>query len=481
MQVETDMNLSNRSLIVAMTFVAATSFNSALFAAASYPDFAPVIDKAGLSVVNVITTKDEPTKLVPDNVRQDLEGTPLMDLLKQMYGDKLEEKLSGKGPSLGSGSIISADGYVVTNFHVVDGASKIVIRLKDRREYPAVLVGSDNGTDLALLKIEAKELPYLDFSDAKSIKVGQWVIAIGAPFGFENSATVGVISALGRSLGQERYVPFLQTDAAINPGNSGGPLLNETGQLVGINSQIVSESGNYAGLSFAVPSDVVKNVVEQLKTRGSVARGWLGLAFQDLDRGLADSFGIKTAKGALVSKVLPNSPADKVGIKEGDVITEFHGHEIIKATDLPPIVGLIPINSKVAMKVIRGQKEMDVSIVLSKYTQAEQMATQNSKKVSMGNKTDELQRGITVRDLEEYEQNALAKDQSGVAIVYIGSKPWTGVGLRRGDIIVSVKNDKINGVNEFYKVMREASKEDKAIPLLVVRPGEMQHYVSVKF
>jgi len=474
------MNLVNRTLIVATTFVVAITFNHTLLAA-SYPDFAPVIDKAGQSVVNVITTKEEPTKLVPDNVRQDLEGTPLMDLLKQMYGDKLEEKLSGKGPSLGSGSIISSDGYVVTNFHVVDGANKIIVRLKDRREYPAVIIGSDNGTDLALLKIEAKDLPYLDFSDASSIKVGQWVIAIGAPFGFENSATVGVISALGRSLGQERYVPFLQTDAAINPGNSGGPLLNEKGDLVGINSQIVSESGNYAGLSFAVPSDVVKNVVEQLKTRGSVARGWLGLAFQDLDRNLADSFGIKTAKGALISKVLPNSPAEKVGIKEGDVITEFNGHEIIKATDLPPIVGLIPINTKVAMKVIRGEKEMDVNIVLSKYTQTQQAADQNSKKVSLGSKMDELQRGITVRDLEEYEQSALMKDQTGVAVVYASAKPWTGVGLRRGDIIVSVKNDKISNSSEFYKMIREASKDGKNVPLLVVRPGEMQHYISIKF
>jgi serine protease Do len=474
------MNLSHRSLFVAISFVVASTFSHGLFAA-SYPDFAPVIDKAGQSVVNVITTKDEPTKLVPDNVRQDLEGTPLMDMLKQMYGDKLEEKLSGKGPSLGSGSIISADGYIVTNFHVVEGANKILVRLKDRREYPAVLIGSDNGTDLALLKIDAKALPYLDFSDQSAIKVGQWVIAIGAPFGFENSATVGVISALGRSLGQERYVPFLQTDAAINPGNSGGPLLNEKGELVGINSQIVSESGNYAGLSFAVPSDVVKNVIDQLKLHGSVARGWLGLAFQDLDRGLAESFGIKTAKGALISKVLPNSPAEKVGIKEGDVITEFNGHEIIKATDLPPIVGMLPINSKVAMKVIRGQKEMDINIILSKYIQSEQMETPNSKKVSLGNKMDELQRGITVRDLEEYEQGALGKNQTGVAVVYVSGKPWSGAGLRRGDIIVTIKNDKISGASDFYKVMREATKDDKSVPLLVVRPGEMQHYISVKF
>jgi len=459
-----------------LTFVAVI-FTQGLYA--TNPDFTPVIDKAGMSVVNVITTKEEPSKLVPDNVRQDLEGTPLMDLLKQMYGDKLEEKLSGKGPSLGSGSIISKDGYIVTNFHVVEGASKITVRMKDRREFPAVLIGSDNGTDLALLKIEASDLPYLPYAEPNAIKVGQWVIAIGAPFGFENSVTVGVISALGRSLGQERYVPFLQTDAAINPGNSGGPLLNEKGELVGINSQIVSESGNYAGLSFAVPSDVVKNVVDQLKAKGSVARGWLGLAFQDLDRGLADSFGIKTAKGALVSKVLPNSPAAKVGIREGDVITEFNGHEIVKATDLPPIVGLLAINTKVPMKVIRDQNELEISIVLSKYTQTDRAEGQG-KKVSLGSKLDDMQKGITVRELEDYEQSALAKDQTGVAVVYANAKPWASAGLRRGDIIVTINNKKVDDSSEFYKVLRSVDK-DKSIPLLVVRPGEMQHYISIKF
>lgn len=470
------MSCTHRHLLASITFVAVT-FVQALYAA--NPDFTPIVDKAGQSVVNVITTKDEPTKLVPDNVRQDLEGTPLMDLLKQMYGDKLDEKLSGKGPSLGSGSIISKDGYIVTNFHVVEGANKIVVRMKDRREFIATLIGSDNGTDLALLKIDANDLPYLAYAEPEAIKVGQWVIAIGAPFGFENSVTVGVISALGRSLGQERYVPFLQTDAAINPGNSGGPLLNEKGELVGINSQIVSESGNYAGLSFAVPSDVVKNVVEQLKAKGQVARGWLGLAFQDLDRNLADSFGIKTAKGALISKVLPNSPAAKVGIREGDVITEFNGHEIIKATDLPPIVGLLAINTKVQMKVIREQKEMEVSIVLSKYNQSEK-ENGIGKKVSLGSKTDEMQKGITVRELEDYEQNALASDQTGVSVVYASAKPWSSAGLRRGDIIVTINNKKVDGTADFYKLLHNVEK-DKAIPLLVVRPGEMQHYISVKF
>ncbi|MGE3320319.1 MAG: Do family serine endopeptidase [Candidatus Berkiella sp.] len=470
------MSCTYRPLIVALTFVTMT-FAHALYAA--NPDFTPIVDKAGLSVVNVITTKDEPTKLVPDNVRQDLEGTPLMDLLKQMYGDKLEEKLSGKGPSLGSGSIISKDGYIVTNFHVVEGANKIVVRMKDRREYAAKLIGSDNGTDLALLKIEANDLPYLAYADPNAIKVGQWVIAIGAPFGFENSVTVGVISALGRSLGQERYVPFLQTDAAINPGNSGGPLLNEKGELVGINSQIVSESGNYAGLSFAVPADVVKNVVDQLKANGAVARGWLGLAFQDLDRGLADSFGIKTAKGALISKVLPDSPAAKVGIREGDVITEFNGHEIMKATDLPPIVGLLAINAKVPLKVIRDQKEMELSIVLSQYNLRDK-SSGSGKKVSFGNKIDEMKKGITVRELEDYEQSALANDQTGVSVVYANAKPWASAGLRRGDIIVTVDGKKVEDASGFYKMLHKVDK-DKSIPLLVVRPGEMQRYISIKF
>ncbi len=440
------------------------------------PNFTQVVDSAGKSVVNIITTSKESKKLIPDDLRDDLEGTPLMDVLKQMFGDKLDENLSGKGPGLGSGSIISADGYIITNAHVIENAGEIYVRLKDRREFPAKIVGRDSGTDLALLKIDAKDLPFLTYADSNKIKVGEWVLAIGSPYGFENTLTVGVISATGRSLGNEHYVPFIQTDAAINPGNSGGPLLNLKGELIGINSEIISESGSFAGLSFAVPSDVVKNVIAQLKETGSVSRGWLGLAFQDLDRNLAESFGLSSVKGALISKVVPDSPASKAGMKPGDVITEFNGQDIIRATDLPPIVGVLPLNSQVPIKVIRQKKEVALSVTITKYVQPEKVV---AKKEIISPRLDKFHQDINVRDLEDFERNAMENDQQGVIVVYVKGKPWSLGGLRRGDIILSLNNQPVESTKDFYNALREADPEHP-ITILVTRPGDVQRYLAIK-
>jgi len=441
------------------------------------PDFTPIVSGAGKAVVNITTINKETKKLVPDDLRDDLEGTPLMEVLKQMFGDKLDENLSGKGPGLGSGTIISSDGYIVTNSHVVDGADEIYVRLQDRREFTASVVGKDAGTDLALLKIDADSLPFINYADSGQVKVGEWVMAIGSPYGFENSVSVGVVSATGRSLGNERYVPFIQTDAAINPGNSGGPLLNMQGEMIGINSQIITESGSFAGLSFAVPANVIKTVVAQLKLHGSVSRGWLGLAFQDLDRNLADSFGLKVAKGALISKVIPDSPAAKAGIKEGDVITEFNGKEIIKATDLPPIVGMLPVDSKVPIKVIRSQRELSTSLVLSKYTKPEEAVL--SKKELISNPMDKFHQEISVRDLEEFEKANLGPDQGGVMVMNVRGKTWAMAGVRRGDIIMLMNNKPVRNAKEFYNVMEKAGGEH-ALPVLVTRPGDIQRFLAVK-
>ncbi len=460
-----------------ISFLAALLLStSSVLVAGQTPDFTPIVDTAGKSVVNIITINKETKKLVPDNLREDLEGTPLMDVLKQMFGDKLDENLSGKGPGLGSGTIISADGYIVTNSHVVDGSDIIYVRLQDRREFPAKVIGKDSGTDLALLKIEAKSLPFLNYADSNSVKVGEWVLAIGSPYGFENSITVGVVSATGRSLGSERYVPFIQTDAAINPGNSGGPLLNLNGEMVGINSQIITESGSYAGLSFAVPANVVKLVVSQLQKSGSVSRGWLGLAFQDLNRDLADSFGLKTVKGALISKVIPNSPASKAGIQEGDIITQFNGKEIVKATDLPPIVGLIPVDTTVPMKVIREQKEVEVSLVLSKFNESE-MPGPGTKKLVIP-RFDKLQQQISVREIEDFERADIG-DKKGVIVMDVRGDSWITGGIRRGDLINSINGKKVTNVKEFYSSV-SAAGDDRAISMLITRPGDVQRYVAVK-
>ncbi|MBI2790867.1 MAG: Do family serine endopeptidase [Gammaproteobacteria bacterium] len=472
---KTSFHFKTIQMMVAM--IALTSFIVLPVFARDLPDFTPIIDTAGKSVVNIITINKDTKKLVPDDVRGDLEGTPLMDVLKQMFGDKLEENLSGKGPGLGSGTIVTADGYIVTNFHVIENADEIYVRLQDRREFRAKVIGKDSGTDIALLKIEAENLPFLNYADSSQIKVGEWVLAIGSPYGFENSVTVGVVSATGRSLGSERYVPFIQTDAAINPGNSGGPLLNLQGNVIGINSQIITESGSFAGLSFAVPANVIKSVVEQLKDHGSVSRGWLGLAFQDLDRDLAESFGLKSAKGALISKVMPDSPAAKAGMKEGDIITQFNGKDIIKATDLPPIVGMLPIDSKVPLKVVRQAKEMDVSIILSKYS--EQDSAGLTKKEIFAPQVDKLHQEISVRDLEDFEKENLAGDQTGVMVVNVHGKPWAMAGVRRGDIITTFNGKRITSTKDFYSNVKAADNE-RAIPLLVSRPGDIQRFLAVK-
>jgi serine protease Do len=448
--------------------------------AKEYPDITPIVDKAGKAVVNIITTSSETKKLVPDDLRGELEGTPLMEVLKQIYGDKLEEKLSGKGPSLGSGCIISADGYIVTNYHVIEGANRILVRLVDRREFPATVIGVDTGTDLALLKISSKDLPFVTLGDSSKLKVGEWVLAIGSPFGFENTVTVGVISAVGRSLNSERYVPFIQTDAAINPGNSGGPLLDLQGTVVGINSQIVSESGNFAGLSFAIPINIVKRIVDQIKEKGSVSRGWLGLAFQDLDKDLADSFGLDSAKGALVSQVVPKSPAAIAGFKEGDIIIEFNGKEILRATDVPPIVGMMPVDSKVAVKVIRNKGPMQLSLVLTQYNQVQEGTNTDAKKVYPVSLDNRSNAGISVRELEDFERVALGENENGVMVIHISGKGWSNAGIRRGDIILSINSKSLKDVKSFYQAVKDSNSPDAPISVLISRTGEVQRYLAVK-
>lgn len=445
-----------------------------------FPNFSSIVDQSGSSVVNIITIKHAGKKLIPDHLRDDIEDTPLMDVLKEMFGGKLDEKLSGRTPGLGSGSIISQDGYIITNYHVVQGADEIYVRLQDRREYPGRIIGKDMGTDLALIKIDAEGLRPLQYAPSSDIKVGQWVMAIGSPYGFENTVTVGVISATNRSLGSERYVPFIQSDVAINPGNSGGALLNLKGEMVGINSQIISESGSYAGLSFAVPSHVVQSVVEQLKLKGMVQRGWVGMAFQDLNRDLAQSFGLERVKGALVSNVVPGSPAERAGLKLGDIIVEFDGKEVIRATDLPPLVGLVPIDKSVGMKVVRDRQNVDLSLTVGKFSKT---PLQNIKLVKTPHtatkvKDSLLGRGVMVRDLEEYEINSLEPGKQGVIVVKITGSEWLNSGLRRGDMIMSVNHRPVSSIQNFYQAVVDSDK--KVLSLLVTRQGEVQRFLAVK-
>ncbi len=446
---------------------------------AALPDFTHVVNEAAESVVNIVTIKHGGKKLIPDHLRDDIEDTPLMDVLKEMFGTQLDQRLSGNTPGLGSGSVISKDGFIITNYHVVQGADDIFVRLRDRREFRAELIGKDTGTDLALLKIPANDLKPLKYAPAHDIKVGQWVLAIGSPYGFENTVTVGVVSATDRSLGSERYVPFLQTDVAINPGNSGGALLNLKGELVGINSQIISESGSYAGLSFAVPSHVVQSVVNQLREHGSVSRGWVGMAFQDLTRDLALSFGVKKVKGALISQVVPGSPAERSGLQLGDIIVEFNGKEVVRATDLPPLVGLVPINDSVNMKVVRNNQNLNLSLTIGTFNRNPiQKLKFKSKRLVSDISRLAVKQGVIVRELKDYERNILKSNQQGVIVVKLTNYDWLDSGLRRGDVIVSVNRKPVSNMKDFYNVISHTEK--RAISLLVTRQGGSQRFLAVK-
>lgn len=268
---------------------------------------------------------------------------------------------------MGSGFIVSSDGYVLTNNHVVEGADEIIVRLNDRRELPATLVGTDPRSDMAVLKIEnGDDLPVVKVGQSRDLKVGEWVFAIGSPFGFDYTVTAGIVSALGRSLPSENYVPFIQTDVAINPGNSGGPLFNLDGEVVGINSQIYTRSGGFMGVSFAIPIDDAMNVFRQLRDKGSVSRGWLGVLIQEVNRDLAESFGLKRPRGALIAEVMADSPAQKAGLQAGDIVLSYDGDEVQLSSDLPPMVGRTPVGETAELQVLRGGEEIELQVEIGR-------------------------------------------------------------------------------------------------------------------
>jgi serine protease Do len=328
--------------------------------AAELPDFRDIVKQSSPAVVKII---------VEGSGAASPHGQPMPEEIPEYLRRFFEFR--GTPPSqrqrmgMGSGFIVSSDGYVVTNNHVVEGAESVLVRMSDRREFDAEVVGTDPRSDLALLRVDASGLPKLSLAARDDLEVGEWVLAIGSPFGLDYSVTAGIVSAKGRSLPTERnenYVPFIQTDVAINPGNSGGPLFNLDGEVVGVNSQIYTRSGGSIGLSFAIPVSVVRNVVDQLREKGRVTRGWLGVTIQDVDKNLAESFGLSRPQGALVAQVAKGSPADKAGLKEGDVIVTFDGNDIPTSSDLPHVVGLIEPGSRVSMEVVRDKKRRKMNV-----------------------------------------------------------------------------------------------------------------------
>jgi serine protease Do len=393
----------------------------------------------------------------------------LGDLLRRFFGaPNSDEWLNPEARSLGSGFIISDDGYVVTNYHVVHGADEIVVRLDDRRELQAEMIGTDARSDIALLKISARNLPAVKLGDSDELKVGEWVLAIGSPFGFDHSVTAGIVSAKGRSLPNENYVPFIQTDVAINPGNSGGPLFNLEGKVVGVNSQIYSRTGGFMGLSFAIPIELVLDVVEQLKTEGHVSRGWLGVLIQEVTRELAESFKMSKPQGALVSKVLPGSPAEKAGIKTGDVILEFDGVSIEQAAALPPIVGQVKAGSSAKVVVMRDGRKETLTVKIGDLPEEIEMATtpggQGKEKTRKSNRL-----GLVLAEPDAAAREEYNLEQGGVVVMDVLEGPAAAAGIRRGDVIASLNNKPITGTKDFLNKLDQL-QPGSSVALLVHRP-----------
>lgn len=435
---------------------------------AQLPDFTALVEQNNAAVVNISTTQKvaamEPQ--LPEGLEIP-EGTPFDDFFRRFFGEGGPGGPAGEVKSLGSGFIISSDGYVITNHHVVKDADEIVVRLQDRRELVAKVVGSDKRSDIALLKVSADGLPVVRMGSAAKLKVGEWVLAIGSPFGFDHSVTAGIVSAKGRSLPSDNYVPFIQTDVAINPGNSGGPLFNLNGEVVGVNSQIYSRTGGFMGLSFAIPIDVALQVVDQLKTQGHVSRGWLGVQIQDVTRELAESFGMKKPQGALVSKILDKSPAEAAGIQVGDIITEFNGQEITTSASLPPLVGATKIGETARIKLLRQGEVKEVTIKIGALPE-EELPLATTDEPTTGEKSNRL--GINVVNPSPEQREMLEVPKNGVLVMSVSPGPAYDAGIRRGDVILRIQGEVVRDVKHFAEIVKDLPK-GKSLAVLVQRRG----------
>lgn len=442
---------------------------SASAAARGLPDFTRLVEDNTAAVVNIGTTlKEREADLGRQFQFPDLpEESPLHDFFRRFFGEGggIPRGVEPRS-SLGSGFIISADGYVISNYHVIKDATEVVVRLSDRREFVAEIVGTDERSDLAVLKIDAKDLPSVRIGRSAELKVGEWVLAIGSPFGFEHSVTAGIVSAKGRSLPSENYVPFIQTDVAINPGNSGGPLFNLDGEVVGVNSQIYSRTGGFMGVSFAIPIDVVMNVYGQLRDKGRVSRGWLGVLIQDVTRELAESFGMKKPHGALISRVLPDGPAAKAGLEAGDIVVEFNGREIQLSAELPPVVGASPVGEKVPVVVIREGKRRTLMVAVGELPEDAEIALAPTAPAI----ASETRLNISVKDLSDAERAQVQEDEAGVMVEKVEAGPAQRAGIRQGDIILMLDNQKVGSAKEF-KERVATLPPGKSVPVLIQRRG----------
>lgn len=427
------------------------------------PDFSALVEEEGDTVVkiSVLATAPKPAssgipgldpEQIPEQFRRFFEQLP-----------NTPEQPRRQSGGFGSGFIISEDGYIITNAHVVKDATEIRVGLHDRREYQAELVGSDTASDIALLKLDVEGLPVITVGDSENLRVGEWVLAIGSPFGFEHTATQGIVSALARSLPDDTYVPFIQTDVAVNPGNSGGPLFNTDGEVVGVNSQIYSRSGGYQGLSFAIPINVAMSIADQLKDKGFATRGWLGVSIQNVDQALAESFGLDKPEGALVAQVGSDSPAEKGGLDSGDIILRFNGKKVTYSSALPPLVGAVRPGSTVDVVILRNGKEQTLGVTIEPLDEGERVAS-----IPVQDSVDQSRLGVEVAKVpaEQREQLGLSH---GVVVSEIDSEgAAASAGIRSGDVILSINRTKIQSVVELEDIVDNAPS-NVAIPVLVQR------------
>jgi len=425
------------------------------------PDFTKLVEQEGGAVVNIQASRtNENTTLASgeNDIDQLPENDPFSEFFKRLQPSQSDLIEPGDDEyNFGSGFLISSDGYILTNTHVLSGMNSIKVVLNNRREYTARLVGSDTQTDIALLKIDAQGLPTVKIGDPKTLRVGEWVAAIGAPFGFDNSVTAGIVSAKGRSLPNENYTPFIQTDVAINPGNSGGPLFNLRGQVVGVNSQIYSQSGGFMGISFAIPIDVAMNVADQLRRNGKVERGRIGVVIQEVNYDLAKSFGLQAANGALISQVTPGGPADKAGLQPGDIVQSVNGENVKASSDLPVLVGMMPPGTQLTLGIWRNGKREEVQVTLGSSNTGSTDAGNQSGSGTNADNGSGFTSEPTGLQLRSQGQGLLVLQVEGAA---------QQAGLRRGDIILMVNRTTVSDENSFNQALNHA---DRTVALLIQR------------
>lgn len=430
------------------------------------PDFIPLVESNGPAVVNISTTQLVKRPVWPGAGNDPIEppeAGSFNDFLRRYFGENESPPEFFDNRSLGSGFIISPDGYILTCAHVVENATEIMVRLIDRREFLAKIIGADRRSDVALLKINAVQLPQVKIGDPSKVRVGEWVLAIGSPFGFENSATVGIVSAKGRSLPRENYVPFIQTDVAINPGNSGGPLFNLQGEVIGINSQIYSRTGGFMGVSFAVPIDISMQVAKQLKTNGRVQRGWIGVTIQDVTRELAESFGMKRPYGALIADILPEGPAAKSDLRVGDVVVEYEGQRINLSSDLPPLVGQTMPGTRAKLNIIRAGQMQTQSVTVAELPDEGGEPPVEPPAVAP-------QPGILGMQLKELTvaQRKQFGISHGVLVDKLTEGPALKANVRPGDVILQIQGKPVRSIAELRELVPKLPR-NKPVPMLVRR------------